>query len=148
MELLHVILEALGFSLCLGGMILLYARICMQHRNIERINGKLDMIRLHDLKRIREELAEKKKDSAVEFTKVYRDVNMGEYERLRESAKKHGIFIDDTCKHEHERLNKCKHEHVVEVFDTDLNTNYYECLDCGKCHSTPFGTVRNRGGLR
>ena len=141
MEVLHVILEALGFSLCLGGMILLYARICMQHRDIKRINGKLDMIRLYDLKRIREELAEKKKDSAVEFTKVYRDVNMGEYERLRESAKKHGIFIDDAC----------KHEHVVEVFDTNntnINTNYYECLDCGKCHSTPFGTARNRGELR
>lgn len=58
MELLHVILEALGFSLCLGGMILLYARICMQHRDIKRINGKLDVIRLIDLKRIRE-LAEK-----------------------------------------------------------------------------------------
>ena len=108
MEVLHVILEALGFSLCLGGMILLYARICMQHRNIERINGKLDMIRLYDLKRIREELAEKKKDSG-----------------------------------EHERLNKCKHEHVV-----DTNAYYYECLDCGECHSTPFGTVINRGGLR
>lgn len=109
MELLHVILEALGFSLCLGGMILLYARICMQHRNIERINGKLDMIRLHDLKRIREELAEK-----------------------------HGIFIDDTC----------EHEYVVEDFDMVCDTLYYKCLDCGKCHSTPFGTVRNRGGLR
>lgn len=72
MELLHVILEALGFSLCLGGMILLYARICMQHRNIKRINDKLDIIRLYDLKRIREELAEK-----------------------------HGAFIDATCKHEH-----------------------------------------------
>jgi hypothetical protein len=60
MELLHVILEALGFSLCLGGMILLYARMCSQHRDIERINGKLDVIRLIDLKRIRE-LAEKEK---------------------------------------------------------------------------------------
>lgn len=72
MELLHAIIEELGFPLCLGSIILIYAQICKQHRDIKYINGKLEMIRLYDLRRIREELAEK-----------------------------HETFIDDTCKHEH-----------------------------------------------
>ena len=108
MELLHVILEALGFSLCLGGMILLYARICMQHRNIERINGKLDMIRLHDLKRIREEMEKMEK------------TDKDKYEKMRDTFKKPRGF------------DERKHCMVFECVDIERLETIYKCSNCDK----------------
>lgn len=123
MEFLRVILEALGFAICLGGMVLLYARICVLCR---------------DIKRIREELAEN------------RDANKGEYERLNKCKHEHVVEdfdIDINTKYvDSSRLVKRETPQMVSTSDDFMyGDDKFRCSSCGTDVDRGMNYCRNCG---